>query len=67
MRDTRAVIAIEIPEGASAKLKTGQTAHLIIYADPTKRIEADAIELQLEHPMRTHQRCCRGRGSRLAG
>ena len=47
MRDTRAVIAIEIPEGASAKLKTGQTAHLIIYADPTKRIEADAIELRL--------------------
>jgi hypothetical protein len=47
MRDARAVIAIEIPEGTSDVLKAGQTAHLAIYIDPTKRIEADAIELRL--------------------
>ena len=47
MRDARAAIAIEIPHGVSDMLKTGQTAHLIIYVDPTKRIEADAIELRL--------------------
>src|ERR1700733_14703418 len=47
MRDARAVIAIEIPEGTSDALKAGQTAHLAIYIDPTKRIEADAIELRL--------------------
>src|SRR6202040_313145 len=47
MRDARAAIAIEIPQGISDMLKAGQTAHLIIYVDPTKRIEADAIELRL--------------------
>jgi ABC-type multidrug transport system permease subunit len=47
MRDARAAIAIEIPHGVSDMLKAGQTAHLIIYVDPTKRIEADAIELRL--------------------
>lgn len=47
MRNAHAVIAIEIPEGTSDMLKSGQTAHLTIYIDPTKRIEADAIELRL--------------------
>jgi ABC-type multidrug transport system permease subunit len=47
LRDARAAIAIEIPHGISDMLMAGQTAHLIIYVDPTKRIEADAIELHL--------------------
>jgi ABC-type multidrug transport system permease subunit len=47
LRDARAAIAIEIPHGVSDMLMAGQTAHLIIYVDPTKRIEADAIELRL--------------------
>jgi ABC-type multidrug transport system permease subunit len=47
LRDARAAIAIEIPHGISDMLMAGQTAHLIIYVDPTKRIEADAIELRL--------------------
>jgi ABC-type multidrug transport system permease subunit len=47
LRDPRAAIAITIPEGASAMLKNGQTVHLTIYVDPTKRIEADAVELRL--------------------
>src|ERR1700758_2762331 len=47
LRDARAAIAIEIPHGVSDMLMAGQTAHLIIYVDPTKRIEADAIELHL--------------------
>jgi len=47
LRDAHAAIAIEIPDGVSNMLKAGQTAHLIIYVDPTKRIEADAIELRL--------------------
>jgi len=47
MRDTRAIIAVEIRAGTSGALKAGQTTHLTIYADPTKRIEADAIELRL--------------------
>jgi ABC-type multidrug transport system permease subunit len=47
LRDARAAIAIEIPDGVSNMFKAGQTAHLIIYVDPAKRIEADAIELRL--------------------
>ena len=47
MRDAHAVIAVEIPAGTSDMLKAGQTAHLTIYIDPTKRIEADAIELRV--------------------
>jgi ABC-type multidrug transport system permease subunit len=47
IRNARAAIALEIPHGLSDMLKVGQTAHLIIYVDPTKRIEADAIELRL--------------------
>jgi ABC-type transport system involved in cytochrome c biogenesis permease component len=45
--DARAAIAIEIPPNASAMLKDGESVHLLVYADPAKRIEADAIELRL--------------------
>lgn len=43
----RAPIAIEIPPGTSAALTAGHQAQLIIYVDPVKRIEANALEVRI--------------------
>jgi ABC-type multidrug transport system permease subunit len=40
-------LAVEIPSGTSAALAAGESPRLVLYVDPAKRIEANAIELRL--------------------
>ncbi len=40
-------LAIAIPAGTSAAMREGGSPRLVLYVDPTKRIEADALELRL--------------------
>lgn len=40
-------LAIAIPAGTSAAMRDGGAPRLVVYVDPTKRIEADAIEVRL--------------------
>jgi ABC-type multidrug transport system permease subunit len=46
-REDRAPLAIVIPRGMTESLALGRPARLIVYADPIKRIEVSAIELNL--------------------
>ncbi len=43
----RTPLAIEIPAGATEAIETGRDPHLIIYVDPVRRIEVDALELRI--------------------
>ncbi|HJU28480.1 MAG TPA: hypothetical protein VJ718_04890, partial [Candidatus Binataceae bacterium] len=47
MHRDRAPLAIIIPPGATEALARGRNVRLIVYADPIKRIEANAIEARL--------------------
>ena len=40
-------VAVEIPPGTSAAIRTGGSPRLVLYVDPAKRIEANAMELRL--------------------
>jgi ABC-type multidrug transport system permease subunit len=40
-------LAIEIPSGTSAALLEGRSPRLVLYVDPAKRIEANALEVRL--------------------
>ncbi len=40
-------LAITIPAGTSAAMRDGGAPRLVLYVDPTKRIEADALEVRL--------------------
>src|SRR5262244_3526938 len=40
-------LAIAIPPGTSAAMRDGGSPRLVLYVDPTKRIQADAIEIRL--------------------
>ncbi len=44
----RVPVAIEIPAGTTREVLEGREAHLIVYADPVKRLEVNAIELRLD-------------------
>ncbi|MFZ1888402.1 MAG: ABC transporter permease [Candidatus Binataceae bacterium] len=46
-RRARAPIAILIPAGTSAALKSGRSAQIVFYVDPIKRIEVAGLELRL--------------------
>jgi ABC-type multidrug transport system permease subunit len=43
----RTPLAIEIPRGTSDAVAEGRTARLILYVDPVRRIEVNAIELRI--------------------
>ncbi|HTY54057.1 MAG TPA: ABC transporter permease [Candidatus Binataceae bacterium] len=43
----RTPIAIVIPAGTSAALAAGQKPHLILFVDPVRQIEVDALELRI--------------------
>ncbi len=43
----RTPIAIEIPAGSTDAIEAGRDPHLIIYVDPVRRIEVDALELRI--------------------
>jgi ABC-type multidrug transport system permease subunit len=40
-------LAIEIPPGTTDAVRDGQRARLVLYVDPAKRIEANAVEIRL--------------------
>jgi ABC-type multidrug transport system permease subunit len=40
-------LAIEIPPGTSDAVRDGRPARLVLYVDPAKRIEANAVEVRL--------------------
>jgi ABC-type multidrug transport system permease subunit len=46
-RHDDAPLALVIPAGTTAAFESGKPAHVRVYVDPIKRIEASAIELQL--------------------
>ncbi|HVN27456.1 MAG TPA: ABC transporter permease [Candidatus Binataceae bacterium] len=54
----RAPLALEIPADATNAIANGRAAHLILYVDPVRRIEADALGLRIEE-------LCRGVGEKL--
>ncbi len=43
----RTPVAIEIPAGTTDAVAAGRDPHLIVYVDPVRRIEADALELRI--------------------
>jgi len=43
----RTPVAIEVPAGTTAAVEAGRDPQLIIFVDPVRRIEADAIELRI--------------------
>lgn len=47
MSRDRAPLAIVIPRGTTEALTRGRDAELVVYEDPIRRIEANAIEVQL--------------------
>ncbi|HLI81948.1 MAG TPA: ABC transporter permease [Candidatus Binataceae bacterium] len=53
----RTPIAIDIPPGTTAAVEAGRDPKLILFIDPVRRIEADAIELHIDE-------LCRGVGER---
>src|SRR5690348_13496518 len=46
-REDRAPLAIEIPAGTTAALESGRDATLLLFVDPVRRIEVDALEVRL--------------------
>lgn len=46
-RSDRAPLALEIPAGTSAAIAAGRPARLVLHVDPARRIEIDALEVQL--------------------
>lgn len=40
-------LAIEIPAGTSAAIRAGRSPRLVLYVDPAKRLETNAIEVRL--------------------
>jgi len=49
----RTPLAIEIPAGTTDAVIAGRNPHLILYIDPVRRIEADALELRIGELCRT--------------
>jgi len=43
----RTPIAIEIPAGTTDAVESGRDPHLILFVDPVRRIEVDALELRI--------------------
>jgi len=43
----RTPVAIEIPAGTTAAVEAGRDPHLILFVDPVRRIEVDALELRI--------------------
>ena len=43
----RTPVAIEIPAGTTSAVEAGRDPNLILFVDPVRRIEADAIELRI--------------------
>ncbi len=43
----RTPVAIDIPPGTTAAVEAGGDPHLILFVDPVRRIEADALELRI--------------------
>jgi ABC-type multidrug transport system permease subunit len=52
-REDRAPLAIEIPAGTTAALESGREAALVLFVDPVRRIEGDALEVRLGELCRT--------------
>jgi ABC-type multidrug transport system permease subunit len=48
----RAPLSILIPAGTTGAFEAGRDVHLTLYIDPVKRLEAGAIELNLDHVCR---------------
>jgi ABC-type multidrug transport system permease subunit len=46
-RSDRAPLALEIPADTSAAVAAGRPARLVLHVDPARRIEIDALEIQL--------------------
>jgi ABC-type multidrug transport system permease subunit len=46
-REDRAPLAIEIPAGTTAAIESGRDATLVLFVDPVRRIEVDALEVRL--------------------
>lgn len=46
-RSERSPVAIEIPAGTTDAVVAGRSAQLVVYVDPVRRLEANAIELRL--------------------
>ena len=47
LQSGEAPVAVEIPPGAHAALRAGRDARLVVYVDPARRVQADAVELRL--------------------
>ncbi len=46
-RNDESPLAIVIPAGVTSAFESGRSAHILIYVDPVKRVEAEGIELRL--------------------
>src|ERR1035437_6319780 len=44
----RTPLAIEIPAGTSDAVAAGRPMHLMLYVDPVRRIEVNALELRID-------------------
>jgi ABC-type multidrug transport system permease subunit len=44
----RTPLGIEIPAGASASITQGRRPHLVLFVDPVRRIEVNALELRID-------------------
>src|SRR6202035_3350959 len=44
----RTPVAIEIPAGTTDAVVAGRDPHLILFVDPVRRIEVDALELRID-------------------
>ncbi len=59
----RAPLALEIPAGTSAAVAAGRPARLVLYVDPARRIEIDALEVQLGRMARAIAEATRARAA----
>ncbi len=66
--DDYAPLAIEVPPGTRATLAAGRSAALVLYVDPARRLEVNALELELGVVQRRAAAAGRSRAQRaLAG
>jgi ABC-type multidrug transport system permease subunit len=60
----RAPLAIEIPAGTSAAIASGRIAPLVLHVDPARRVEVNALEIELDRLFRRASAVARARANR---
>jgi ABC-type multidrug transport system permease subunit len=60
----RAPLANEIPAGTSEAIAAGRTAPLVLHVDPARRVEVNALELELDRLCRRASEVARARANR---